>query len=68
MDGLRVRASHPEVAVEYHLPGPRPTEVLALPGAALDDFEGGKESAVTLEVRAGHRPGPLGRRRRASGP
>jgi hypothetical protein len=48
-DGLRVCAHHPEVAVAYHLPEPRPPDVIALPGAALDDFEGGKDTAVTLE-------------------
>jgi hypothetical protein len=46
--GLRVRSYHPEVCAEYHEPGPRPPAVLALPGSALDDFEGRAEALVTL--------------------
>ena len=48
-DGLRVRAQVPDVAVEYHQPGPRPPNTLALPSEALADFEGARDSDVTLE-------------------
>ncbi len=47
-DGLRIRAHHPEVAVEFHQPGTRPPDQIALPAEALDDFEGRKDDAVTL--------------------
>jgi hypothetical protein len=47
-DGLRLRAQHAEVALEYHQPGPRPEERLCLPGEALDDVEG-RTGAVALE-------------------
>jgi hypothetical protein len=48
-DGLRVRAHQREVAVEHHQPGPRPPDTLALPGEALDDFEGARDTVVVLE-------------------
>jgi hypothetical protein len=48
-DGLRVRAHQPDVAVEYHQPGPRSSDTLGLPGEALDDFEGARDTPVTLE-------------------
>ena len=48
-DGLRVCAHHADVAVAYHQPDPRPVDSIALPGAALDDFEGDKGGLVTLE-------------------
>src|SRR5438067_7321009 len=48
-DGLRVRAHQPDVAVEYHQAGPRPTDTLALPSEALDDFEAARDTLVLLE-------------------
>ena len=48
-DGLRVCASDPEVAVEYHQPGSYPPEVLAVAAEVLDDCEGRTDAAVTLE-------------------
>jgi hypothetical protein len=48
-DGLRVRAHHSDIAVEHHQPGPRPADVLAVPGATLDDFEGSRDTVVVLE-------------------
>ena len=53
-DGLRLRAHHPEVAVDYHQPGSLSAEDLALPGEALDDFAARpQDAAVRLErVRA----------------
>jgi hypothetical protein len=47
--GLRVRAHHTEVLLEYHQPGPRPPETITLPGEALDHFEGRTDAVVTLE-------------------
>src|SRR5690606_29914999 len=47
-EGLRVRSHHPEVAVEFHLPGTYPVDRIALPPEALDDFEGRKDDAVVL--------------------
>ncbi len=47
--GLTVRAQHPEVALQLHLPGVREPDVIALPGAALTDFEGAREVPVVLE-------------------
>src|SRR5205085_6939639 len=48
-DGLHLRAQYPDVCLEYHLPGSHPSEVLTLPSQALDDFEGKKDSPVSLE-------------------
>jgi hypothetical protein len=47
-DGVRLRAQHAEVALEYHQPEPRPDERLCLPGEALDDVEG-RTGEVALE-------------------
>src|SRR5262249_59113218 len=48
-EGLRVRAHQPDVAVEHQQPGSHPTDTFALPGEALDDFEGARDSVVQLE-------------------
>jgi hypothetical protein len=48
-DGLYLRGQYEDVALQYHLPGSRPPEILSLPVAALQDFEGSKDSTVTLE-------------------
>src|ERR1022692_3033871 len=50
-EGLQVRCHHAEVAVEWHLPGPRPVDALVLPHAALDDLEARQESPVTLTAK-----------------
>jgi hypothetical protein len=47
-EGLRVRVHNPEAAIEWTIPGPRSTESMTLPSAALDDFEGRHESLVNL--------------------
>src|SRR5205085_1342969 len=49
-DGLRVRSHHPDVAVEFHRPGPCPPDEVVLPGEALDEFEGRGDAPVTLEA------------------
>jgi len=49
-DGLRVRAHHPEVAAEFHLPGTRPADVIAMPAETLHDFGGRKDETVILET------------------
>jgi hypothetical protein len=48
-EGLRVRAHQRDVAVEYQQPGTRPADTFALPGEALDDFEGARDAMVLLE-------------------
>src|SRR5262245_58322517 len=48
-EGLHLRAHQREVAVEHHQPGPLPPDTLALPGEALDDFEGSRDTVVVLE-------------------
>ena len=48
-EGLRVRAHQLDIAVEYHQPGSRPVETLALPGQILDDVEGARDTVVRLE-------------------
>jgi hypothetical protein len=48
-EGLRIRTHLPEVAVEYHEPGPRPPATLPLPVEALADCEGRNETAVRVE-------------------
>ena len=53
-DGLRVRMHHDEVAVDYHEPGQRPTDSLALPLDGFQDFEGKTTAPVILEkIRSG---------------
>ena len=47
--GLRVRAQHAEVAVEFHQSGVRTADVITIPSESLDEFEGPKEDAVILE-------------------
>src|SRR5436309_1533791 len=47
-DGLQVRCHHAEVAVELHVPGPRPVDVIVLPNAALEDIEARQDTVVTL--------------------
>jgi hypothetical protein len=52
--GLRARFRWPGLVVECHRPGPCDADTLTLPGSALDDLAGGKESAVVLG-RAGQK-------------
>jgi len=47
-EGLRIRAQQPDVAVEYQHSARLPDETLALPGEALDDFAGARDTVVTL--------------------
>ncbi len=64
-DGLLIRSFHVETVVEYHRPGPCPSDEIILPGASLDDFEGRGDDVVTLEtvgpdiVRAHWNEGPV---------
>src|ERR1019366_7712439 len=51
-EGLQVRCHHAEVAVEWHLPGPRPLDAVVLPHAALDDLEARHETLVTLTAKS----------------
>src|ERR1019366_1729198 len=47
-EGLQIRCHHADVAVEWHLPGPRLNDALVLPHGALDDLEARQDSPVTL--------------------
>src|SRR5687767_10968368 len=46
---LRIRAQLEEAALEYRQPASPGQETLLLPGEALDDFQGRKDSPVTFE-------------------
>jgi hypothetical protein len=52
-DGLTIYAQNEGIALEYHSKGSYPSQQLALPAAALDDFEGGGKAVVTLEEGQG---------------
>jgi hypothetical protein len=52
--GLTLQAAQGDMALRYHAPGKRPTEVIAFPANVLAGFEGRGEDPVTLErVAAG---------------
>jgi hypothetical protein len=48
-EGLRVRASSDDIAVEYHGPGQGPAETVWLPMALLADCEGRGDEPVEIE-------------------
>ncbi len=49
-EGLRLQCSSPDVAIEYHQPGPCDDETIRLPLAALETCAGGDDGPVTMAI------------------
>lgn len=47
-EGMRIRAHHAQVAVQWQLPGARSPEVIVIPSQVLDNVEGRQEDVVEL--------------------